>query len=147
MCRTGLLFTSRFHRLTGSHREHSHTDSQPQAHAAPSTWYALCFCCLGNSWSSQQTPALRSPHPHSLSELNFFENPTPTLLWATPGFATLILWHCNSFVCLPLSWIGLQGQRLEVSSSPCAPLCAADSFLSDPFLTLRCHALSVSQQG
>lgn len=82
-------------RLPGSHRERPHACAQPRAHAAPSTWNALCFCGLGNSWSSQQTPALRSPHPRSLSGLNFFENPTPTLLWATSGFATLTLLHCD----------------------------------------------------
>lgn len=90
MSRTGLLFTSNDGLApTGSVR------TQPRAHAAPSPWTALCFCCLGNSWSAQQTPALRSPRARSLPGLSFFGNPTPPLLWAASGCASLTLLHCN----------------------------------------------------
>lgn len=126
VCRTGLLSTSRFHRLPGSHRERPHAGAQPRARAAPSTRNALCFCCLWNSWSSRQSPALRSPRPRSLSGLNFCANPTPTLLWAA-----LASPHLPCYIVIDCMSASLWAARTEAGSySLLCPQCVRQSLSS-----------------
>lgn len=70
-----------------------HVHAPTSAHAAPPLRLLLLLPVELLIISAKA--ALRSPHPGSLSGLNFRETPPPTLLWATSRFVTPALLDYN----------------------------------------------------